>query len=297
MLFQRPLTGHLLVTAIITMSTSAMAQQPATIPNPPAIQQYLQPQDPTNLLQNQLLGIPGSCCGHVIDLLMHNRIRQQTGQTGSGEVMLPHLTAGISPGDLQLQCVHLVCDGDNCKGPVFQIGMKNESNVPIGNFRVSIVGVLGQIHLHSPSQTIHISRMEACEELQIQMQLPVTCMAMTCNAAPCPFDTLVVAVDSCDQLMECNELNNVQILKRCDITPLATETVAVTPAGPGTSLPNSVSPGPAIADAAPAAPAAPEIPAAPENQQPTAPESSPLDNLDLDSLQIGDAQNLFLRNR
>jgi hypothetical protein len=249
---------------------TVLTQQPAA----PQIQTFMQPDNLNELRQSQVLGFPTSHCGHVIDLMMTNRMRQQTNQVGTPEIYLPHMTVGTKTGDLELLCVNLVCDGDHCKGPVFQIGMRNNSTVPIGNFQVSLVGVLGQIHVHSPTMTVRIDRMECGEEKHVQVQLPVTCMSMHCATGTAAFDSLVVALDSYDELLECNELNNIQILKRCDIGVLVTETVVVAP--------TEVAPGPA--------PVAP-VPAAPL-------ESSPLDNLDLDNLDnldLGDAKNLLFR--
>lgn len=240
----------------------SIAQEPA-----PLIQTFMQPDNLHELRQSEVLGIPTSSCHNVIDLMMTNRMRQQSNQPGTPEIHLPHLTVGTKTGDLELICVNLVCDGDHRKGPVFQIGMHNNSSVPIGNFRVSLVGIRGQIHVHSPTTTITIDRMECGEQKHIQVQLPVTCMSLPCAGGPTAFDSLVVAVDSCDELVECDELNNVQILKRCDIDLLAAE-----PAAPAESIPDPT----------------PDM-VAPE-------ESYPLENLDLDKIDYGDARNLlFLR--
>jgi len=252
-----------------------MAQQ-STAPvqvTTPQVRQFLQPTTTDELRSSQVLGIPTSHCGHVIDLLASNRMRRHTGYVGDSEVMLPHLTAGLKPGDLELLCVKLVCEGDECTGPIFQIGMKNNSCVPIGNFKVSVVGVLCQIHVHSPTATVCIPRMEAGEETHIQVQLPATCMCMGPVGQQAAFDTLIVALDSYDDLLECNELNNVQILKRSEIclltveTPAQTDVVETTPAAPAPQTP------------------APEIP---QEETP-----SPLDGLDLDNLDLDQAQNLL----
>ena len=176
----------------------------------------------------------------------------------------PHLAGGVTPGDLELLCVHLVCDGDAATGPVFQISMKNNSTVPIGNFRISVVGVLGRIHMHSPTATITVPAMEAGCETQVQVQLPVTCMSMGFHGQQVPFDTLIVAVDSFDEWLECDELNNVQILTRADVPLLVVETAAH----------------PVAVEAVPAQPA-PEA-AVPQTPQENSP--SPLDNIDLDDL-------------
>ncbi|MDG1897806.1 MAG: hypothetical protein P8J37_23145 [Fuerstiella sp.] len=247
----------------------AEAQQanavPALTPTAP-IGTALQRVNTGHIRTSQVLGIPTSYCGHVINLLMTNRMRQSFGNSGSltAPTYAPHLLGGQAPSDLELLCVHLVCDGDTVKGPVFQISMKNNSTVPIGDFRISVVGVLGRIHMHSPTATITVPTIEAGCETQVQVQLPVTCMSMRIHGQPSPFDTLIVAVDSFDEWLECNELNNVQILTRADVPVLV-----VAPAAP-----------PVAVESVPVQPA-PEaaVPQTPQEQAP-----SPLDNIDLDEL-------------
>lgn len=261
---------------VISVAVGQAVAQPAVAPAQvaaPQVRQFLQPDNPTLLRNYQVLGLPTSYCGHVIDLLNTNRLRQETGFTGDGEVFLPHLTAGLKPGDLELLCVHLVCEGDACKGPIFQIGMRNNSCVPIGNFKVSVVGVLCQIDVHSPAATVCIPRMEAGEETQIQIQLPATCMCMGLVGQQAAFDTLIVALDSYDELLECDELNNVQILKRAEIGVLVAQAPAVAPA--------------------PADPV--ETTPAPAPVQPVVPDTTPTDptdGLDLDNLDLSSAQSL-----
>lgn len=251
------------------------------------VQTFLQPANGQRLLHNQVLGIPSSDCSHVIDLLMTNRMRQQTNNAGTPQIFLPHLTFGTQTGDLQLLSVHLVSDGDAVQGPIFQVAMKNESTVPIGDFCVSVVGVLGQIHVHSPTATVRIARMECGEERCVQIQLPATCLSLPCAAGTSAFDTLLVAVDSFDQLMECDELNNVQILKRCDVAALVVETPA--------SEPVSAAPVDALEPAAPETPTAPSAPAQPVAPAPENPRSTPLDQLDLDQLDLNEAQSLLFQ--
>ncbi|MCP4509264.1 MAG: hypothetical protein GY826_23065 [Fuerstiella sp.] len=115
--------------------------------------------------------------------------------------------------------------------------------------------------------------MEAGCEIQVQVQLPVTCMLMGVPGQQVPFDTLIVAADSFDELLECDELNNVQVLTRADIPlqvvaaaapPVAAESV---PAQPTESEPEVV------------------VPQAPQEKAP-----SPLDNIDLDDLVPDEAE-------
>ena len=271
-------------------SASLSVQRTGSVVAASDVQTFLQPTNGQQLLHDQILGLPTSDCRHVIDLLMTNRLRQQTNNAGTPEVFLPHLTFGQPTGDLQLLSVHLVSDGDGVQGPIFQVGLRNHSTVAIGDFRISLVGVLGQIHVHSPTATICIPRMECGEERVVQIQLPATCLALPCAVGTAAFDTLIVAVDSFDELVECDELNNVQILRRCDVPAVVVEAPVTEPL---TAAPeNLVQPADPGAPAAPAVPLAPEQPAAPA---PENPRSSPLDQLDLDQLDLNEAQNLLFR--
>ena len=266
--------------ALLAVSAGrAEAQQANAVPSLAPTARALQPVNADHFRTSQVLGIPTSYCGHVIDLLMTNRMRQSFGYAGNlnAPVYAPHLSVGSTPGDLELLCVQLVCDGDLCKGPVFMISMKNNSQIPIGDFRISVVGVLGRIHMHSPTATIPVPRIEAGCDIQVQVQLPVTCMLMGIPGQQVPFDTLIVAVDSFDELLECNELNNVQILTRTDIPLLVI--VATAP--------------PVTVESLPAQPVQPE----PETVAPQMPQEkapSPLDNIDLDDLIPGEAEKTGL---
>ena len=266
--------------ALLTVSVGrAEAQQANVVPSlaPTApIATAPQPVNTDHIRTSQVLGIPTSYCGHVINLLMTNRMRQSFGNH-TAQVYAPHLSVGLTPGDLELLCVHLISDGDSCNGPIFQISMKNNSQIPIGNFRISVVGVLGQIHMHSPTATIPVPRIEAGCDLQLQVQLPVTCMLMGAPGQQVPFDTLIVAVDSFDELLECDELNNVQILTRADIPLLVVATAAP----------------PVAVESVPAQPVQPAPEAVvPRTPQDTAP--SPLDNIDLDDLIPDEAEKAGL---
>ncbi|MEO2015422.1 MAG: hypothetical protein ABGZ53_13725 [Fuerstiella sp.] len=259
--------------ALLAVSVGhAKAQQanvlPSLAPTVP-IGTALQPVNTDHLRTSQVLGIPTSYCGHVIDLLMTNRMRQSFGDAGTftPPVFAPHLSVGSTPGDLELLCVQLICEGDPGKGPVFQISIKNNSQIPVGNFRVSVVGILGRIHMHSPTTTILIPGMEAGCETQVQVQLPVTCMSMGVPGQQVPFDTLIVALDSFDEWLECDELNNVQILSRADI-PLLVVAAATPPVAVESVPAQPIEPAPEIG-----------VPQTPQDKAP-----SPLDNIDLDDL-------------
>ena len=94
-------------------------------------------------------------------------------------------------------------------------------------------------------------------------------MAMGFQGQPAaPFDTLVVAIDSFDELLEANELNNVRIIRRQELQPLAAPPVAevVVPA---------------------VAPADPETTTTPDTAIPSPAEpSSPLDNIQFENLEL-----------
>lgn len=251
----------------------------------------------------QVLGVPTSFCGHVINMLMINQMRQQNGTTGAdfppGLQFFPGTT--VTPGDIELLGVHLVADGNPQQGPVFQLTIRNGSQYTVDGIRISVVGVLGQIQFHSPTTTAAAPRMEAGAVTEFQIQLPVTCMSMGNNGqSAAAFDTLVVAVDSFDELIESNELNNVQILKRAEIGPLVAVVttsapgVAVTPvptsASGGVSAPAAVGPAPGQNSLSPS-PA--PTPAAPDIADPGAPS----DQVDLDKLDLGAATETSLRFR
>lgn len=232
------------------------------------------PQDPVFHRSGQLLGLPTSDCRHVIDMMMQHRIRQQTGQIGTPSIRLPHLTVDSPAGDLALCGVHEVTPATGCAGPVLQVTLQNNSVVPIGNFWVTIVGVLGRIDPASPTAEHRVDRMEPGQQLCVTLQLPVTCMNLGPVLQRCPFDTLVVAVDSRDCLLENNEVNNLQVLPRQSIPSV------VQP------VPQEISEGtpPAQIPVAPAAPVAPG-------------DRDPLQNSDLDQQDPSRPLDLQLRFR
>ena len=169
---------------------------------------------------DHVLGIRPSCA-HVIDLLMQNRIRKLHGAPGD---LLPGPFFGHVPGDLELLEVQLISEGDAECGPLYQINFRNNSNVALHHFQITIVSVLGQITWDAPSVTVRVPCLQAGQIAHVQMQLPATCLAMGPQGNTAPFETLIVALDSFDELIECNELNNVAILKRADIVVVTQET-------------------------------------------------------------------------
>lgn len=178
----------------------------------------------------QVLGRPSSRCDHVIDLLLLNQYRQDTGTGSSLPGEWPVLC-----GDLELQCVELVSEGVPGQGPLFRLTLQNHSRIPVGDFRITLVAVRGTIHYCSPSVTARVNCMEAGAVCHVLMQLPVSATAMVVeNQQPCQFETLVAAIDSFDELCECDELNNVKILARTEISMFVPELNGVT-GGPPTA--------------------------------------------------------------
>ena len=221
---------------------------------------------------SQILGVPESHCGHVIDLLIRNRMRQQSGAVGAE--LAPGLLLSRPPssnqiGDLELVDVHLVSDGGPGCGPVIQVTVRNNSAIAVGNFQISIVGVLGQIHAHCPTTRGTVTQIPAGAVAEFQLQLPASAMTLGFQGQPTsPFDTVVVAIDSFDELLEANELNNVRIIRRVELLPLAPPPAAEVVA-------------PAVVPVAPE----PTVPADTAIPYPTQPDS-PLDGIRFEDLQL-----------
>ena len=221
---------------------------------------------------SQILGVPESHCGHVIDLLIRNRMRQQSGAVGAE--LAPGLLLSRSPsanqfGDLELVDVLLVTDGGPGCGPVIQVTVRNTSAVAVGDFQISIVGVLGQIHAHCPTVRGTVTQIPAGAVAEFQLQLPASAMTLGFQGQPTsPFDTVVVAIDSFDELLEANELNNVRIIRRVELLPLAPPPAAEVVA-------------PAVVPVAPE----PTVPADTAIPSPTQPDS-PLDGIKFEDLQL-----------
>ena len=289
------------VTMFLISSVSAFAQQGSFATNPQdqihnqtvgqSVEQNTPPQmtppntaasgatAPGGLMQNVLANSSqprqvtnlNSDCGHVIELLLANKFRQNAFQNGAE--LAPGLVLG-SPwqqrlGDLELLSVYGDATIDPRNGPVFEVALRNNSQEVLENVTVSAVAVLGQIHGQSPTTVLSIGRIEATETISIRIQLPASSMVMgPVGTAVMPFETLVVAIDSFDELVESNELNNISILRRSEIPMLPIAVVA-----PASLVMNQQSP------LLTQPPAGPSI-AVPEETKPV----SPLDAIDPDQL-------------
>jgi hypothetical protein len=256
-------------------------------------------------------------CSHVIGLLMRHCL-------GNGSIdpcvknrftnpYLFHATwmpppalgpfpAGFGPGDLELLGVGVLHDATPELGPIYQVTFRNNSRVAVSDFRLSLVAVLGQIDESSPIMTVDVPKVAPGATATIEVKMPVTVMALGPQGQTVPFDTLVVALDSFDELIENNELNNMAILKRVDVKEIVVETaVAGGVVNGGAVSGGAVNGAPAAAPPATAAPPAggqESIPApapgggaAPQdgNAAP-APNANPNGNanIDIDSLDLGD---------
>ena len=253
---------------------------------------------------SQVLGLPTSFCGHVIHLLMANQMRQQSGYAGSELLNAPpfFFPNSTTAGDIELLGVQLVADGNPQQGPVFQLSLRNNSTYSIEGIRISIVGVLGQIQVHSPTSTSTCPKIESNAVGVLQIQLPATSMSMSSGGqGVSSFETLVVAIDSFDELIETNELNNVQILKRAEIPPVTpvVTTITTTSAATVVQPPGSADNGPGASPGAPAAPLLQQPPGQPSGGQtqgsPNVEQPMPSENIDLDKLDLGTASETALR--
>jgi hypothetical protein len=261
----------ILIGSILNVTVDQAAAQPPNVVTQAAV---LPEQScfSNNHLVNQVLGVPSSFCGHVIDRLMENQMRQHFGNRGYNTgpaILLPGMPVPLQAVDVQLRSVQLISDTNGVQGPVFLMTLQNQSSIPVGDFRVTLVAVTGTIQTFSPSITGSVQRVDAGAVVQFQLQLPV-----------CHFDTLVVSIDSFDELPECDELNNVQILSQSDI-PLVVLPTTLTSTSEPLVAPSTL-PGSASAPHG-GATIVPDSTSTPGDQ--ALPNPSPLDGIDLDQLQ------------
>lgn len=163
-------------------------------------------------------------CKHVVDLLVHKCWHKPQPHCVDpiwvevGCIPAVETVAAPQPvGDLELLNVELAADVTPQNGPVYAVTFRNNSPAAIEHFRISLVAVWGEIDETSPTVTIDVTAIGPGESAVAQIELPPTAMAMG-PQANLPFDMLVVAIDSFDELPEANEVNNVAMLKRDEIT-------------------------------------------------------------------------------
>lgn len=193
-----------------------------------------------------------SHCQHVLNLLMRygtsNHAHRLAVPFGNSLVL------GDTVGDLELVSVTLVDPGSDVAGPTVAVAVRNNSERHVTSFSATAVAVLGRIHPFSPSKTCTIDKICAGETLEIQLQLPIEALAMgRAGANLLAFKKLVIAIDSFDELVECDESNNILVLDRTQIpvaaaaAPQVQETVpapeAAIPSTPGAEdAPSEVQP-------------------------------------------------------
>ena len=172
-------------------------------------------------------------CNHVISLLLKRRHDKAFGggivkaapivhHGPYGDHVIQHQLS-----DLQLVSVCLADPGDTQNAPTYSITLTNHGKVDLHHFKISAVAVLGEIHEFSPTTTIKVDKICAGATLTLDVQMPFACQSMTNKGHRCQFDTLIVAIDAFDQIVECNELNNILILKRTAITVIESKTEGV----------------------------------------------------------------------
>jgi hypothetical protein len=190
-------------------------------------------------------------------------------------------------GDLELISVGMVSDGLADKGPIYRVSLKNNSTIAARHFRVSLIATLGEINRMSPVVTMNIDELGAGAVGHIDVQLPHGVMTLGPQGQPGPFTTLIAAIDSFDELLETDELNNVATFTRGEIAVI--ETAVEAPA----AAPAAVAPAAAGAPAAVAAPAPAAAGEAPATEAPaaSAPMGAPapqdggdINKLDLDTV-------------
>ena len=189
-------------------------------------------------------GASSANCKFVIDLLVRNYkhhgghcspcIKRHCASPGWVEwvpvvtVVQPVVVQQLT-GDLELLGVSLVSDGNGQQGPTYQATFRNASRVPVSHFRISLVAVLGEMEETSPSVTIDVPQLGPGQTGSEQLELPIEATAMGPAGQSALFDTLVVAIDSFDELVESNELNNVATLKRADVRLVSANAVQPAP--------------------------------------------------------------------
>ena len=277
-------------TAVETTSTTTVATQMNLLPARTVLGSMLQ-------LFNSPPGFGGrSRCGHVIDMLMQQHLHTQFFGGNVQNMQQPASIVAFDQfgrpivsrlGDLRLVSVEMITDATPEMGPLYEVTILNDSVRDAVDFRVSMVAVHGGILPNSPTVSMNVDAIAAGGTATLQVQMPQQCLAIEVTGqAPAPFNMLVVAIDSFDELMEGNELNNVAVLERSDIVieGATTETAVTTEA-----VQSPTSPAPPAEDAPAAAAPVDNGQAAPGNGGAVAPDAEDDDKLDFDNLGLDNA--------
>lgn len=166
-------------------------------------------------------------CDHVISLLLRHGVNNDADIATPNNAFHPLGPVAIPAADLgDLQLISIARHGaiaDGC-GPAFDLVIKNCSTRDVCGSRVTIVGLFGRIHPTSPNVTARIDSIPAGQAVQVTVTLPIECLAMgNLNGQMIAFNRVLVAVDSFDQFMECNEANNLRVFDAGSISMISTE--------------------------------------------------------------------------
>ncbi len=225
-------------------------------------------------------------CRHVIDMLIRkSQLARFGGQVQPAPVAFGGFYGGpvfVQPnlGDLQLGAVNMVADATPDSAPIYSVTICNKSQFDVGCFHVSAVAVLGEIQPFSPITTIKVPKLCAGESVCVELGMPYAAMAMGCGNTRCAFDKLVVAVDAYDQFIECDEMNNIAVFQRDAV--VIVQTTTTTEAAVESTVEQS--------SATQIPPSVEETTVAPTTPAPDKTEESPLDNFDLDKLDLSPAE-------
>jgi hypothetical protein len=165
--------------------------------------------------------------------------------------------------------------------------------LPLHQVRVSLIAVLGTFNIGAPAVTAEVKEIGANAIAALDIQMPLTVMALGPQGQTGPFETLIAAVDSFGELPESNELNNVATFTRGAIAVVETTVAAGAAQGgpaPATavapvaapSAPAAGGPAPPAAQAPQAAPQPPAAGPAPTQPAPTPEENSALEGINLE---------------
>jgi hypothetical protein len=216
----------------------------------------------------------GPSCDHVINLMLRHGVNNShsvaVDNVAHHSPFGPMLIPATELGDLELIQVAQLQHVDAACGPKFAVTVRNNSTRDVCGFRISLVALLGRIHPMAPTAVVKVDKVCAGAEAEFHLQMPIECLAMgNRNGQVIGFQRLVVAIDSFDQFVECNEANNIKVWARTAI-PMATviekteETVeTAAPAAAATAVAGAVATAPAVQPSAPAQPAG-VAPAAPQ---------------------------------
>ncbi len=249
-------------------------------------------QSPDSHQVHRLLGHRQSC-SHVIDLMLRYGGRGANRYHSSGDLIQPTAYGpAVVPhaeiGDLELVSVTVHSEGDASCGPTFGVTVRNHSQREVSDFQISIVGVLHRLHPWSPTTVHTVDKICAGEVLECQISLPVEALSMgRAGEQVLCLQTVVVAIDSYDQLVECDESNNLKVVALADLprAVLVSEQVGGETAPASVVPDNSTDPG---IDVTPDS-NQPAQPSQPGDANPDANPESSIDDLDFNNLDLSEA--------